>query len=312
LSRIDPILERLMKLFTLNPEVTIGSILTTVSILITIISLLFAWHKDRQLKRKEYADRIRRAAGTVTAKLERWRELSLRFFDDIQALITDADIKITKEQDAIATRDFLWRGLVIEQAKSSQRILDEMIEIAYIDLYGYDPDIQALFVGAVQRFKAIDRNIHNCVLELTQQDVLELSKTRQPIRSAQLGNALRRTCGKMAVNYDAQIEKINRSFRLEMMKLIEASDIKIVNKQVKISSADDVLPQPSAIHFLIKEDAYNQACKLALSGEQEDALNALKQALKISPALRDLAWLDPDFDILRYDPRFEEMCKPYI
>jgi uncharacterized membrane protein len=55
-------------------EITVGDILTILTIVISLIGallgLLIASYKDRMLKRKEYADKIRHAAGSVIAKLE--------------------------------------------------------------------------------------------------------------------------------------------------------------------------------------------------------------------------------------------------
>jgi hypothetical protein len=64
----------------------IGTLLTAISILVSVTALLIAWTKDRTLRKKEYADRIRSAAGTVTARLERRKELFLHLFDTIQPL----------------------------------------------------------------------------------------------------------------------------------------------------------------------------------------------------------------------------------
>jgi hypothetical protein len=222
--------------------VALKDILTAVSIIVSIVALLYAWYKDRLLKKKEYADRVRRAASLVTAKLERWRELALRFFEDIQPLITDADMMLTKEQDTIAARDFLWRGLVAAHAESSRRILDEQIEISYSELYGYDSRIRLLFSGTIQLLKQIEASMYNKVLYATQANVLNLEKAKSQIYSAQLGNTLRDSCGNIALELETAMDNVLNPFREEIMKFIEASDSDIVNKRVDISSPDKVLP----------------------------------------------------------------------
>lgn len=215
-------------------------ILTVVSILVSILVLLYAWRKDRVLKKKEYADRIRHASGLVTAKLERWRELALRFFDDVQPLITDADTMLIKEQKAILTRDFLWRGLVTARAASTRRILEEQIEIAYADLYGYDARIRTLFTSAVHLLREIDESTFGEVLEETQANVLNLSGAEGEVQSAHLGNALRETCADLASQLGSKLDEVLVPFREEMIKLIEANDSDIFNKRVEISSPEKV------------------------------------------------------------------------
>src|SRR6267142_6288301 len=90
---------------------SVAQIFTGTSIVVSISALLYSWRKDRVLRKKEYADRVRHAASFVIAKLEQWRVLSLSFFDEIQPLIVDADAKLLKEGNVTATRGFLWKGL---------------------------------------------------------------------------------------------------------------------------------------------------------------------------------------------------------
>ncbi|HEU5382404.1 MAG TPA: hypothetical protein VFV38_43880 [Ktedonobacteraceae bacterium] len=225
-----------------QPEISVGDLLTATSIIVSITALLIAWSKDRQLKKKAEADRIRRAAGTITAKVERWVVLGLRFFDDAQPIITDADGLLLKEKDFIQTRDFLWRNMVAIHATSLQRIVDEQIEMAYADLYGYDPRIQELFVAVVEKLKQIDQNIFDRTLNLTQKGVLQLASEKKLVHSAQLGNILRLVCRGLASQYQASANEIVASFRKEMIKLIKACDDEIIHKHVQILSPRKVLP----------------------------------------------------------------------
>ena len=220
---------------------TVGTIIAVISIIISIIALLTAWARDRGLRRKEYADRIRNAAGLVIAKLERWKELSIHFFDGIQPLLTDADRMLLEKQDFIATRDFLWRELVAFHATSLEKITNEQIEIAYKDLYGYDPSIQKLFAKAIERLKEIDTVTFILVLQQTQKDILDLKALRKPYFSSQLGNELRKSCGQLALESKKHIDFIIAAFRNEMIKLIQASDSQIVNRDIRIEIPKELL-----------------------------------------------------------------------
>lgn len=230
----------------LKKEITVGDLLTILTILLSVIGaflgLLLSSVKDQQLKRKEYADRIRRASGTIIAKLERWKELSLRYYEDIQPLLTDADILLIDKKDVIATRDYLWRHMVDLKAKTSQRIMDEEIEVAYADLYGYDPRIHSLYVSAVRNLKKTERQIYMDLLQETQQDVLDM-KDNTPIFSSKLGNALRGTCNDFGQALADDLDKEIELFRNEMIKLIEASDKEIVKKAVNVSPPIQDLPK---------------------------------------------------------------------
>lgn len=227
--------------FNLKSEISIGDILTIASIIISIVALLVSWNKDRQLKKKEYADKIRHTASVIIAKIERWTELSQRFFDDIQPLITDTDVLVSKEKDITSARDFLWRGLVAKHAEFLTRIVDEKIEISYVDLYGYDPKVQTLFSITTQQLKAIDDTIHIAVLNMTQNNVLRLNKdTKSPPISAQLGNELRKTCHALSLESKLLMNEVVKVFRDEMLKIIVANDTDIYNKKIKINSTNPI------------------------------------------------------------------------
>ncbi len=226
----------------LKPEVSIGDLLTIISIAVSFIALLVSWRKDQDLRRKEYADRIRRSAGTIVAKLQRWRDLTLRFFEDVQPLITEADMTLLKRQPVLAVRDFFWRGMVDARAKSSQRIVEEQIEIAYVDLYGYDPRIQILFGEVINRLKLIDQSMYTQALYSTQSDILRFQSLKPPYSSAQLGNELRNTCYLLAEESSRLMDEAIAPFSLEMIKVIEKDDQQIVKRHVSISATTELYP----------------------------------------------------------------------
>ena len=174
--------------------IIVGSGLTVVSVALAGLSLAFSWNKDKLLKRQEYADQIKRAAGQTIAKLERWSAISDNLFMEVQPTITDADVQLVSTQDVIATRDQLWRSLLEKITSRSRMILAEEIELAYVDLYGYDPGVRSLFRSALQNLRAVDLEIGSQILKQTQKDVRSFSGAdHRVIQSAELGNLLRAT-----------------------------------------------------------------------------------------------------------------------
>lgn len=225
---------------TIDRTVSVGDLLTVITILFTALELGYGWHKDRQLRRKEYADRIRRAAGTVVAKLERWPGLALRFFDYIQPLLVKVDNLAVQTQDAGAARDELWQGLYDQRAALPQRIADEKIEIAYIDLYGYVLGIQALYVQAMGRLKAIESQIFEQTRDRAQDAVLHHLKHHHKFAPVALGNELREHCAELAAEYEFEMKQEIEPFRTEIFRLITADDEAIFGGRVPLASADRV------------------------------------------------------------------------
>jgi hypothetical protein len=59
--------------FVLKREITIGDILTFLSIIVSVVALLSVWFKEMQIRKKEKANKVRTAAAKTLAKLERWK-----------------------------------------------------------------------------------------------------------------------------------------------------------------------------------------------------------------------------------------------
>jgi hypothetical protein len=71
--------------------IQISDTITAASVVVAAAGLLFAMRQGNVLKRKEYTDRIRNAASETTAALDRWKELCLRFYDDVEPLVPSGE-----------------------------------------------------------------------------------------------------------------------------------------------------------------------------------------------------------------------------
>lgn len=219
-----------------------GEVVSTVAVVVSALGVLIAWMTNRRDRQKEYANRIRQSAGLVTARLDRWTQLSSGSFDDVQIAITEADVELVSSQNVIHVRDLFWQRLGMVRSETQRSIRDEQIEVAHGELLGYSTHIHDLFVAATGRLRAIDDITHSATLELTQEDVLAMGDVGPPYRSAQLGNALRDTCGSIRRAYDVQVGLIAAAFRAEMFRLIDASDASIARKEITIRAPHQVLP----------------------------------------------------------------------
>lgn len=255
----------------INPEISIGHILTSVSVLISALGLLVSWQRMASQRRRTEADKIRSCVGVVIAKLARWKDVSLHIFDVIQTVITEADMLLVATQNIVEVRDYFWKELGQEHAKVMQQIMKEQIEIAYADLEGYDPNIQALFSRAVGQMKETDRYMHLIMLDDTQKGILSLQSCSEEFFSSQLGNVLRNMC---AEAFDCQrkiLESIVLGFRTEMNKIIQAKNEEIIGRTVEIRSGEQVLPDIS---------------KALPSREQDTTLTLSRKSVKLESLQR--------------------------
>lgn len=222
----------------LNGEMSIGNLLTVFSVLVSLAALTYGWRKDHELRRMEYANRVRRASGNVMAKLERWPALTLQFFDDVQALLVEVEHLSGQDGAEDEARHVLHRGLYEQRSETSQRIAAEDIETAYVDLYGYDPRIQALYTRTLRRIKALDKRA------FVQMRLIARNPLMQPedAVAAAAWRPLAEQVEEVAGNYGRDTDIVLAAFRAELLKIIEANDRDILHRSFQLSAAEDVLP----------------------------------------------------------------------
>ncbi len=240
----------------LNLQITFAALVALGGLFYSLVSFVLLQREKRRLETRKYADDIRRAASKPTVALERWRELALGYFEDIQTILTDADGMLVRGDGVVVTRDSLWKGLCAARSVSVRRLIDADLEGAYQDLFGYDTRIQSLYHGAVARLKAADRTMHNMVLQMTQNDVLSFASegdgvdhpsivlphdqqkqngengSAPRLTSAELGNKLRKTCRQIEIAFAQHTSMLIEPLRQELLVLIHASDREIVDRKV--------------------------------------------------------------------------------
>lgn len=220
-------------------EITFGNLLTAASVLLSAAALTYGWRKDRQFRRGEYADRIRRAAGLIAGKLDRWQTLALQFFDEVQPLLLDVEQAATQRQETAAARYALLRGLYEQRARTAQRIAAEQLDLAYIDLYGYDPRVHGLFLRAVSQMQRIGDESFDQMCELTWCEIAAPSAACPGASPTAVENGLRRQSAAIATAYERATDAVIAAFRTEILKLIVADDDQLLGRAVPLSSASE-------------------------------------------------------------------------
>ncbi len=228
-----------MRGFIIKRELDFGDILTSFSILVAVGALWLSWHNDKLLREKEYADKIRRSTSVVAAKLDRWEELADRYFEDIQPTLVDVSeqaVRRLKSADkAVVDNDanaFLYKGLMDAAAKASQRIIEEQLQIAYMELFAYVPELQKDFERVVPEIHEVEQRIHTKVeaelqaeLFRLMSDEATLTKMKHP--RIEIGNALRDVAWRRRQGLRSEIHNATMQLRNRMVELIERSDAEL-------------------------------------------------------------------------------------
>jgi hypothetical protein len=232
---------------TFDFTVSLGTLVTAASVLIAAASLVWTWLKDRRLREREYADRVRRAAITALMGLERWREIALALYDEIQPLLTDADVAIVQKQDVIETRDALWRALLIGRRDTSRQFTFEHLEAAYQDLYVHDPSFHIRFTEALENLKTLDRSSFRRLQLDTQKVILDMNSGSRPFVSADLGNNLRNAVREISGELSVRTSACVLPFRQAVLNLIRLDDREIIRRRKLGADAQQATTEAQAV-----------------------------------------------------------------
>ncbi|MFZ0308576.1 MAG: hypothetical protein WAL89_10400 [Candidatus Sulfotelmatobacter sp.] len=223
-----------LKPFSLKREIDLGDLLTPFSILVALLALLNTWNDDRNLRSKQYADSIRGSASTVTAKLDRWGTLADRYFEDIQhALIVASEKTATTHRTEPAKRD-LFDALKEAEGKASQRIVEEQLEISYMELYRYVPSLRPPFDKIKDEIGSKERASHRRLEVKLQEDMFDESLLKAT-GSFVMGKKLREDAQTERELLHQQIEQITQPLQENMLKLINLTDDELLDSRKRAS-----------------------------------------------------------------------------
>jgi hypothetical protein len=227
---------------TFDWKATFGDVLTAVSILISVVTLATAWWKDRLLRRRELADKIRAAAAKTLAKLERKEELSLALFVECQPLFVKVSEELAKKFDVISSRDELWRELNVVRLKLLQDVRKEDIETPYAELYAYHPEVRDLFRRVISTLKTEEKKTFEELLRATQDEVMAFEGKKKSYQTADLGNALREAANGVEERYQNAMKQAMALLQSFLLALISQSDTALLDKKKIVKLASEKTP----------------------------------------------------------------------
>jgi len=221
----------------LNPEFKVSDILTAVSIFVGIIASLYVG--SGIIQQREYADKIRSSATGVVVNLERWKELHLHFFKEIQEGIEkEIDGVYVTEEEKDKIRNIIWAHISEKRAEILERIIDEQISHAYKDLYLYNPNIEELFNDIIDKLKYIDLKIYQYLLSNLQNDIWAINNINDTNDhdTDPLKNRMVLTANLMTYAYTDLINESLDPIRDEFKKMIKATDRDLFQKKIQIKN----------------------------------------------------------------------------
>ncbi|MBN2305837.1 MAG: hypothetical protein JXQ72_15245 [Anaerolineae bacterium] len=190
--------------FKVDLSFNVAHILTLITIIISVYTFYQSNKNNIASREKEQADEVRSAAVNTLAKLERWQDLRLSLYLEVQPDFVEASEMLFQDEatGVYKTRDFLWKALNNHRISIEAKILQEEIEIAYIELLSHFPASDRLFIDVFAELDTIVADNFDHFIEASQADIQSLDGQEEGYLSATLGNLLRAT----GDNYQAELE----------------------------------------------------------------------------------------------------------
>jgi hypothetical protein len=117
----------------------------------------------------------------------------------------------------------MYKGLLKAGADASERIVKEQLQVAYMELYGYVPELQTVFDNTITSIKEAEASSHKELSKALQEQLpnLELQRLSDTVS---IGNLLRKTVDLARLELRTKIRKIAAPLRAKMLALIQQPD----------------------------------------------------------------------------------------
>ncbi len=213
-------------------EVSMGEMLTSISILISLVGVSINWYQDRQIVIKKQSTQMKELSIKAFSNVLSWKDLNLHFYDRAEILIEEVAQSFASKKDKILARDIFWKGVTAIKNELDYEILQKDLKTFHFILLSNGLDYDSTFLITITYVNKILELNHKDYLQETQKAILT-EDIKNSLQTAILGNRLR------AIN-DHYRNKTREIFKAESKKLesylhsvIVATDKEIVYPQKK-------------------------------------------------------------------------------
>lgn len=218
-----------------DPSVSLGSLGAVAAVAVAAMSLGHTMRKDRLVRLRDQADKVRRAMGQAIALMDRSIKLSLAQLDELQPLMVDVDAQLQAGAAMIPVRDKFWRELTRIRAHIQSRRLDEQLEGMAGEICAYEPALHVIWKKCTERLLAIDRLAYEALLSTTQAIIVNEADPHSPPPAARTGNRLRDTVSQLGEAITRDSQAVLEVFQSAAMHVIQSTDASVAERRTGLS-----------------------------------------------------------------------------
>jgi hypothetical protein len=208
-------------------KVTLGDLLTFMSILISALGLAWTWNQDISTRERDQATEVRKSAAATLAKMDRLGQMTDLLFADLQpAIVTTGDM-LAEKHDAEMARDGFWKEVSAARLGQRKRVMDEQIESAYVTLYSYMSGARSMFQSAVEHLRSAEDEALDDILADCQKEILAYDPSSY--KPAILGNKCRNVVSAQRKSYFDKAASILAPIEQRLEGIVSKQDNAIIS-----------------------------------------------------------------------------------
>jgi hypothetical protein len=174
-----------MKLFfSIDNRITIGELMTVVSIVFSAVSVLITWRNEQKIQIRENATRTRVEISKTLNTVNQVIQIQLSFYELIEEDIVEASRIRVVEKEPIKARDYMWEKLFRHRGEILNIISQNEWEVAYTNLLTYGISADSLYINTINRLKKLQENQFNLTLRAFEKEITDFKPTSEQQTSA--------------------------------------------------------------------------------------------------------------------------------
>ncbi|MEQ9218491.1 MAG: hypothetical protein RLO17_10635 [Cyclobacteriaceae bacterium] len=176
-------------------EISVGELFTAISILISLIGVLYTWNKNQQIAISNEATRMRELSIQAFSNIQQWQEEERLFYNKAEVLIKQVSRSYTENHDRILARDMFWEEVSQLRNELDAKILSKDLRTFHFSLLNKGIDRDSIFITTIALIGKLLEFNHKAYLQETEKTIL-LEEIQDPSQSAILSNHLRKVNNK--------------------------------------------------------------------------------------------------------------------
>lgn len=164
-------------LFNIDRRITIGELITVLSIVFSAISVMITWRNEQKIKMRENATRARVEIAKTLNTINQVIQIQLSFYELIEEDIVETSRIAVVERDAVKSRDFMWEKFYKHRAEILNILAQRDWEVAYTNLLTSGITADSLYIKTINRLKGLQENQFNLARTAFEKELLEFKPT---------------------------------------------------------------------------------------------------------------------------------------